>query len=81
MRRATRQGLRRNAAVVLGNLGDQSAVPALERGLQDPDAVVRGHAAWALGRLDRSSSGLRDAWERERDPAVRVEIQSALDGE
>lgn len=81
MRRATRQGLRRNAAVVLGNLGDAAAVPALERGLADPDPIVRSHAAWALGRLERNSSSLRTAWERERDPAVRAEIRSALDGD
>ncbi len=33
IRRATRVGLQRNACVVLGNLGDASAVPALERAL------------------------------------------------
>src|SRR5262245_12600698 len=53
MRRATRSGLRRNAAVALGNLGDPCAVPALAAALGDDDPVVRGHAAWALGRLDR----------------------------
>jgi epoxyqueuosine reductase len=41
----------RNAAVVLGNLGDRTAVPALDAALGDPDPVVREHAAWALERL------------------------------
>ena len=80
MRRATRTGLRRNAAVVLGNLGDDAGVPALERALRDPDAIVRGHAAWALGRLDPASSQLHDAWRTEADSTVRTEIRQALDG-
>jgi len=44
--------LRRNAAVALGNTLDRAAVPALERALvEDAHPLVRGHAAWALGRL------------------------------
>ena len=47
--RAKRRGLARNAAVVLGNRGDASALPALERAAsEDPDPVVREHAAWAI---------------------------------
>jgi epoxyqueuosine reductase len=47
--RAKRRGLARNAAVVLGNRGDASALPVLERAaLEDPDPVVREHAAWAI---------------------------------
>lgn len=49
--RARRIGLLRNAAVVLGNTGDERAVPALERALGDPDPVVREAAAWALDRI------------------------------
>jgi epoxyqueuosine reductase len=49
--RARRAGLLRNAAVVLGNLGDATAVPALERALSDPEPVVARHAIWALGHL------------------------------
>jgi epoxyqueuosine reductase len=81
MRRATRRGLRRNAAVVLGNLGDPAAVPALAAALGDEDAIVRGHAAWALGRLESGARPLRTALASERDPAVRAEIRAALDGE
>ena len=51
LKRAKRSGLRRNAAVALGNLGDEAAVPALAQALEDPDEVVREHAAWALERL------------------------------
>ncbi len=47
--RAKRRGLARNAAVVLGNRGDASALPMLERAAsEDPDPVVREHAAWAI---------------------------------
>jgi len=53
MRRATRSGLRRNAAVVLGNLRDASALPALRRCRDDPDPVVREHAAWATARIEQ----------------------------
>ena len=50
--RAKRRGLLRNAAVVLGNRGDRRAVPALARAAaEDPDPLVREHAAWALRRL------------------------------
>ncbi|MFP4395633.1 MAG: tRNA epoxyqueuosine(34) reductase QueG [Anaerolineales bacterium] len=50
--RATPDGLARNAAVVLGNLGDLAARPALERAAAShPSAMVREHAAWALARL------------------------------
>jgi epoxyqueuosine reductase len=80
MRRATRSGLRRNAAVVLGNLGDPVALPALTRALGDPDPLVRGHSAWAVARIEPDARALHDALARERDPGVRDEITRALDG-
>jgi epoxyqueuosine reductase len=49
--RAKWEGLRRNACIVLGNLGRREALPALERALGDPDEVVRSHAAWAIERI------------------------------
>jgi len=49
--RAGWRGLRRNAAVALGNGGAAGARPALERAAADPDALVREHAAWALRHL------------------------------
>jgi epoxyqueuosine reductase len=49
--RATRIGLARNAAVVLGNRADPAAVPALERAAANHDsAVVREAAVSSLGR-------------------------------
>ncbi|MHC5064700.1 MAG: tRNA epoxyqueuosine(34) reductase QueG [Planctomycetota bacterium] len=78
MRRATRQGLRRNAAVVLGNSGDLANLPALCRSLDDPDPVLREHAAWAIGRIDPDCKALDDRLGREEDPAVRSAIRDAL---
>jgi epoxyqueuosine reductase len=51
MKRAKLPGLKRNAAVVLGNVGTVEDVPVLEQALDDPEPLVREHAAWALGRL------------------------------
>ena len=49
--------LRRNALVVLGNVGDGNAPEvesALRRALADPDPMLRSHAEWAAERLGRS---------------------------
>ena len=51
IKRTKRRGLARNAAVVLGNVGNADDVPALTAALADPDAMVREHAAWALDRI------------------------------
>ena len=51
VKRAKSAGLRRNAAVALGNSGDPQAVPSLVRALASEPALVRGHAAWALGKI------------------------------
>ena len=49
--RTKRRGIARNACVVLGNLGDKAAIPALLHALHDVEPLVREHAAWALERL------------------------------
>ncbi|MBA4064747.1 MAG: tRNA epoxyqueuosine(34) reductase QueG [Isosphaera sp.] len=56
--RNRRAGLLRNAAVVLGNVGDGRALPALERALADPEEVVREAAAWALDRVRQRISSV-----------------------
>ena len=43
--------LKRNACVVLGNIGDAEDLPSLEAAAQNADAVVAEHAQWALVRL------------------------------
>ena len=49
--RAKRVGMQRNACVALGNLGDERSEPALSSALREAEPLVRGHAAWALGRI------------------------------
>jgi len=49
--RTKRAGLRRNAAIVLGNVGDARAIPALEIAAKDEDAIVREAATWARERI------------------------------
>jgi epoxyqueuosine reductase len=73
--------LRRNAAVALGNALDRSAVGPLALTLdEDSHPMVRGHAAWALGRIGspRAISALRARYEVEADAGVREEILAAL---
>ena len=48
MKRAKLRGLKRNAAVVLGNIGTLEDVPVIQQAIDDPEPLVREHAAWAL---------------------------------
>lgn len=73
--------LRRNAAVALGNSLDRAAVPSLVQALSDdPHPLVRGHSAWALGRIASPSAveALRARTRIEGDPEVCGEIERAL---
>ncbi|MCK6513225.1 tRNA epoxyqueuosine(34) reductase QueG [Myxococcota bacterium] len=48
IRRIKRSRLLRNVAVALGNIGDPTALPALQRVLCDPEPLIQEHAAWAI---------------------------------
>jgi epoxyqueuosine reductase len=52
--RAGRRGLVRNAALVLGNLGDPAALPALRESLNDSEPLIRDAAQWAIDRIENS---------------------------
>jgi len=80
VKRARWAGLRRNAAVALGNTSDPAAVPALVRALNGEPALVRGHAAWALGRIggEPAMRALREREAVETDAWVLEEIGLAL---
>ena len=81
MKRARLEGLKRNAAVAMGNRGEARYVDALGRALrEDGDAMVRGHAAWALGEIGgaRAVEELEEALRAETDGGVRKEIDAAL---
>jgi epoxyqueuosine reductase len=82
MKRAKRSGLRRNAAVAMGNRRRRAYVPALGRALAaGEDAEVRRHAAWALGRIggEAAATALREARSNEADAEVSREIDDALE--
>ena len=51
LQRAKRRGLLRNAAVALGNIGDENTLPALEKALDDPEPLVRDHVKWAMNQI------------------------------
>jgi len=55
MKRAKRRGLARNAATVLGNVGNEDDVAALSRAANDPDPLVSEHAEWALQQVRQRS--------------------------
>ncbi|QEF99379.1 Epoxyqueuosine reductase [Stieleria maiorica] len=47
------RGIRRNAAIVLGNQGAPSALPALQRGAADEDEMVAEACRWAIKKITR----------------------------
>jgi epoxyqueuosine reductase len=80
IKRAKRRRFLRNVAVALGNARDSAAVPALSTALLDDEPLVRGHAAWALGRIG-SRDGLDSLRARvavERDAWVLSELRAAI---
>jgi epoxyqueuosine reductase len=70
MKRAKLRGLKRNACVVLGNVGAPRDVGVLTRALGDPEALVREHAAWALDRIPVQAATTGAAGGMERTPAL-----------
>jgi len=79
--RPHRRGLLRNAAIVLGNQRDASAIDALGRGLNDAEPVVRGACAWALAMIGTAAASklLAGRSAIETDSEVQDEIGAALD--
>ena len=53
IRRTKRSGLRRNAAIAMGNSESQKFLPTLEKLAADDDPVVAETARWAIDRLQR----------------------------
>ena len=80
VKRTKRRGLLRNVCVTLGNIGDPVAIPALSEALHDAEPLVRGHAAWALGRIggEEARAALESALGDETDATVTQEIRYAL---
>lgn len=72
--------LQRNAAYVLGNLGDPAAIPVLTTLLTDPRPALRAAAVWSLGCLGgrKARAALERQLKWDNDAAVQAEITRAL---
>ena len=70
----------RNAAISLGNMGDPVFIPDLAQAMQDSEELVRGYAAWALGRIGGSQAKqiLEAGLAHETAESARSEIKAAL---
>lgn len=73
--------IQRNAILALAHFKDRSAVPHLARLLEhDPREVIRGTAAWALGKIggEEAAAALKRAQEREESPEVLEEVRKGF---
>jgi epoxyqueuosine reductase len=49
--RTKRRGLLRNVCVALGNVGNETALPALRKATADAEPLIAEHARWAIGQI------------------------------
>jgi epoxyqueuosine reductase len=85
LRRVDRRRLLRNVAVALGNSAEARAAPAAIALLAHTEALVRAHAAWAVGELAAraavdpatATAALTRALDAEPDAATRDELTAA----
>nr|WP_295975096.1 tRNA epoxyqueuosine(34) reductase QueG [uncultured Bacillus sp.] len=73
--------IQRNAIIALGHFKDQESLNDLkEILLNDPRSVMRGTAAWAIGRISGNEAMqlLEEALKKETDTSVIMEIHKAL---
>ncbi|MGG4442962.1 tRNA epoxyqueuosine(34) reductase QueG [Brevibacillus fortis] len=73
--------IQRNAILALAHFKDRTAVPHLERLLfEDPRPVIRGTAAWALGKIGgvQAQEALISAKAKEDSPEVVEEIEKGM---
>jgi epoxyqueuosine reductase len=73
--------IQRNAIIALAHFKDKSAIPELSALLQkDARPVIRGTAAWALGKIGGQDAGeiLQDAMQTEENDMVLTEIEAAM---
>lgn len=52
MLRTKRRGVLRNVCVALGNIGDATALPALQRAANDAEPLIAEHARWAIAQIE-----------------------------
>jgi epoxyqueuosine reductase len=80
VKRTGRDRFVRNVLIAIGNSGDPALAPVAQERLDDPAALVRGAAVWALSRLvsrDRIHE-LAEHHGPDPDPAVADEWAAAL---
>ena len=78
IKRIGRDRFVRNVAYALGNsAAPATALPAIDRLLEDPSPLVRGAAVWALSRLAPDQVAGRRRSSRENDPVVCAEWAAA----
>lgn len=75
--------LQRNALIALANLGDRESLPEIANCLKDIRPVIRGTAAWAIGRLGARAPEewltiLQDALVKETDEEAKLEFEKAI---
>jgi epoxyqueuosine reductase len=80
IKRTGRDRFVRNVLIAIGNSGDPALAACAERLLNDPAAIVRGAAVWALRRLITTDdmTALRERYAgTESDPSVREEWEDS----
>ena len=87
IKRTKRRGLLRNVCIAMGNSGNAAFVDDLMQVSRDGEPLIRGHAAWALGRLSSAQSRadiagfLRRCAVTEKNNEVLKEIDLAIRGD
>jgi len=57
--RTKRRGLLRNVCVALGNVGDETALPALRKASEDFEPLIAEHARWAIQQIETRKNFLQ----------------------
>jgi epoxyqueuosine reductase len=83
LQRPKREGLARNAAIVLGNLPSEEGRESLLKSLRlDPSPVVRASAGWAVAEAHAADEGVKAALDvalkREPDEEARADLETSL---
>ena len=80
IKRIKRRRLLRNACIAAGNWGHPSTVDPLIKLLSDHEPLIRGHAAWAIGRIaaPHGLAAIQTRLQTEQDEAVQSELQRSF---
>jgi epoxyqueuosine reductase len=73
IKRIKRRGFLRNVCVALGNVGDSSDLPELERATADSERLIAEHANWAIHQI-RSRHGISPSQSGTRPSSFREQL-------